>query len=251
MSRTALYIVGLLAAALAATVSVAQRRIDAERAKAGAAALYATNVVAERDSTRDVAMTNRKATVLLGDSLRVVEKQVVQVVQRADALDVALGRERRARYSIDMTADSLQRVIMSPARNDSARGIRSASFELRHEPYTISAQVEVPAPPGSATLAVRVALDPIHIDARLSCAAADEHGIRSASITAAAPKWASVRFDRVEQSPELCASPALLPEPRHRFIEFRRLMIGAGGLRTAKGQWTAGAFVGAGLVGWL
>lgn len=177
---TAARIVALFTAALAATVSFDQHRVNAERARAAEAALRFTNLAA-----------------------------------------------------------------------DSARSTRGATFELREEPYTISASVEMPPPPDSATLSIRVALDPIHIDARLSCAAPDDHGIRSASIAAASPKWASVRFDRVEQSAELCASPALTPASHRSFIEFRRLMIGVGEVRTAGGQWTVGAFIGPGFAGWI
>ncbi len=53
-------------------------------------ALTASNLLAERDSSRLVANTNRQAAVLLGDSLRLVEKRAVQVEQRRDALDRAL-----------------------------------------------------------------------------------------------------------------------------------------------------------------
>lgn len=131
-----------------------------------------------------------------------VERQVLQVTQHSDALN----RERRACYRGTLTVDSLQRIDAAAGSTNAALGARRASFNVRQAPYTVAADVEIAEHPDSATLALRVALDPIHVDARFMCSAPDGNGIRSASIVASAPSWAVLRFDRVEQSPELCAS---------------------------------------------
>jgi hypothetical protein len=244
---TLLAAIATLSVALCLTVQIEERRVNEERARAAALALHASNVSAERDSTRDVAAGNRKVAALLGDSLRLVEKQVVQAAQRSDALDRALGRERRARYVMSATVDSLQRVAFAAPVGDSTDSVRRASFALRQEPYTIAADVEIPQRPDSARLSVRVALDPIHVDARVTCSAPNDAGIRSASVVAATPSWASVRFDRVEQSPELCASPALArPARARRGFGLAPVVIGAGRTWSPSGIGSWGFFVGIG-----
>lgn len=249
MSRLLLIMKGLamFTVALALTVMIEERRLNAERSRGAIAALRATNLVAERDSTRDVALANRAIAKFLGDSLRLVERQVLQVAQRRDALDDALGRERRGRYALSVAMQALDRTARAPATNDSANGMRRASFAVRQPPYTVAAEVEMPERPDTLRLSIRVALDPIHMDARLSCSAPDAQGIRSATVVAAAPSWATVRFDRVEQSPELCASPALLHATRSPWQFLRRgLVIGVGRVIGFSGtSW--GAFVGIGM----
>ena len=241
MIKTLLTIIVLLALAL----RLEQRRVHDARTHAAAASLRASNIVAERDSTRDVALENAKVAALLGDSLRVVERRVLQVAQRNDALDRALRRERLARYQGSVAVDSLRRtVVAAPVAGDG--GVRRATFRVRQAPYTVLADVEIVERPDSARLAVQVALDPIHVDARVTCAAPDADGIRSASIVASTPSWASVRFDRVEQSPELCRSPALRADDRSRRGRFPAFVIGAGPVFDAHGLVRWGVFVGIG-----
>ncbi|MHB2032001.1 MAG: hypothetical protein ACYCVE_01350, partial [Gemmatimonadaceae bacterium] len=79
-------LVSVLALACALTLGVEQHRLRAAQRSAAVAALDASNLRAERDSTRDVASANRRAAELLGDSLRLVEKRVVQLDQRRDEL---------------------------------------------------------------------------------------------------------------------------------------------------------------------
>lgn len=246
-----LAVIGLLAAALVATVRIEERRVRAERSRTARTALHASNLVAERDSTRNVAMTNRRITRLLGDSLRVVERQVVQVAQRNDALDRALGTERRARYAMSVSMDSLERVAVATTLADSGQSVRRASFTLREAPYTVAAEVEVREPPDSARIAVRVALDSLRLEARLGCSAPDERGIRSATVVASSPPWATVRFDRVEQSPELCASPTLSHVRRAGGVFGKpRLVVGAGRVVSGNGLAGWGLFVGIGISLW-
>lgn len=84
---------------------------------------------------------------LLGDSLRMAERLVVQGTQRANALDRALGRERRARYQMLAAVDSLSALAAgAPVANDSA-DVRRARFDVREAPYTIAADVAIPVGP--------------------------------------------------------------------------------------------------------
>lgn len=80
------------------------------RERASSAALAITNALAQRDSTRDAAADDRRVSRLLGDSLRMFRRRVVQVAQRGDVLDKALGQGRIERASVTATIDSLRRV---------------------------------------------------------------------------------------------------------------------------------------------
>lgn len=165
-------IVVALAGSLALAVTVEQSRIAAARRHALVAALEISNLVAQRDSTRNAAIANQRVAHILGDSLRLAEIRVVQVTQHNDALDKALGRERVARYVDNVAVDSLQRVVHAMStdvqRSDAGAGqtVRSAFFDIRQEPYTVAAQVDIPPPPDSARIELHVAIDPIPIEAR-------------------------------------------------------------------------------------
>jgi hypothetical protein len=248
-----------LAGSLALAVTVEQARIAAVRRHAFVAALEVSNLAAQRDSTRNAAIDNQRVAHVLGDSLKVAEIRVVQVTQHLDALDKALGRERVARYVDNITVDSLRRVMRAlrtgPHPSDSGASarfdqagetVRSAFFDIRQEPYTIAAQVDIPAPPDPARLELHVAIDPIPIEARVSCSGPNGQGIKTASVSASSPTWATVRFGRVEQSPEVCGSPALRSGKSHRGLFSRRLVIGVGRALTPNG-WRWAMFAGAGI----
>ncbi|MDB4878550.1 MAG: hypothetical protein JWM41_4996 [Gemmatimonadetes bacterium] len=245
---TALKLLMLLCLTLGITVRIEEGRVSAEQSRAATAALAVTNLAAERDSTRNVARTNKRVAALLGDSLQLVEKHAVQVAQRGDALDRALGRERRARYALDASVDSLHRAASTPVAVNHDDGIRMARFDIREPPYTVQADVSMPPPPDSAHIALRVSIDAIPIEARVSCSPANEDGIRTATVTASSPPWAKVRFGHVEQSPELCTSPALVRSrtPR-RLVRFTPLVIGGGRVVATDGSSRWGLFVGAGV----
>jgi hypothetical protein len=237
---------------LAVTVRVEEHRLGRERERVTALALQAGNVAAERDSTRNVAVSERKVAELLGDSLRVAERLVVQGTQRADALDRALGRERRARYQMVATVDSLSRAVGSAAVVEAADDVRRARFDVRRAPYTIGADVAIPAPPDSARLAIDVALDPIPVGVRVGCGAPDRDGIRAATVDAVAPAWATVRLERLEQVPEVCASPAPTSYAKRgeRQFAFSPLTAGFGRALSLDGRWSWALFLGGGFSSW-
>lgn len=249
--RTAAAIVAALLVCLIAALSIEEHRVASEQTRAAKAALGLTNAIAERDSTRNAAAENQKVARLLGDSLAIVERHVVQVEQKADALDDALGRERVARYAANASVDSLTRILGAPVRADSSarfRAGRHAMFELRKAPYTVHAEVTMPSAVDSVYLALRVALDTAHVEARVSCAPADANGIRAASVEAETAPWLAIRLGRVEQSPEVCASPALRDARRRGLhVSLNRLLIGGGLVAPARGGVTWGLFVGSGL----
>ena len=195
-----------LVAALVLTVRIEEWRLAAQRRRAAAVIVAESNRSAERDTTRDVATENARVAKLLGDSLRLVEKQVVQVAQKRDALDRALGRERVARYAATAVVDSLERVVAAADSvvRDASREVRVARFDVRQEPYTIVADVELPPPPDSATMRVKVAVDPIPIEARVTCA--ELGGIeRGRNLGANAGVGERTARDRVSVARGVCA----------------------------------------------
>ena len=237
---------------IAFTVRVEETRLAREREHTGAALLAASNLTAARDSTREVARVNARVARLLGDSLALVEKRVQQTVQHADALDRSLGRERLGRYAAVAVVDSLERMAtagVDTTMGARARDTRAATFSLRNPPYTISADVEMPTPPDSARIQLRIVLDPIPIEARVSCTPPDAGGIREATVSVSTPKWVSARLGTVEQSAGVCASPALAPRRSNRSIlGLRRLMIGAGPSFGIDERWHWAVFFGSGFV---
>jgi hypothetical protein len=104
-----LWLILLLSATLGISIRTEEARLERQRARTTAVALQLENAVAARDSTRNVALKNGTVAHLLGDSLRLVEKRVVQIAQTADVLDDALHRERVAKYALNATIDSLRR----------------------------------------------------------------------------------------------------------------------------------------------
>jgi hypothetical protein len=235
--------VAVLVLALAAAVGVEEQRLKREHARTAAAALTATNLEAERDSTRTVAQTNQRLTRLIGDSMHLVQRKVVQKQLRVDALERLLAADAvSGRYALDVTVDSLRRTLSSDTTVED-RGVRFAHFDLRHPPYTIEAAVTMPPPPDSARLDLGITLAAIHLAARVTCSTPSSEGVRTASIAASSPSWASVRFDRVEQSPELCPAPATARRSGRR-IGFAPVVLGVGYVRPLGGPGWWGFFIG-------
>lgn len=229
LKRYALLAGLLIVASLAGYAAVQRHRVATLEQQNGELALQHANDSAQKDVTFRVSDTNAKLAAAAGDTVAVYKRLVVQTDQRADSIDRALGLERRGRYAMTLRLDSLQRTnTVAVVTSDSTDRVRRASFDVRQAPYTVALTVELPAAPDTAHLDLRVALDPIPVTARLSCAAPDSHGIRAASIEAQTPKWAAVNFDHVEQSPDLCASRALTKASGRRLVRFAPLVIGGG-----------------------
>ena len=232
----------LLTIVLGVRGAVKDRQLNRERAWTSQLVLAAENVKAERDSTREVALENAKVAALLGDSLRVFEKRVVQISQKSDALDRATGRERRGAYTIEIAPAPLWGAFTAPSRVAPDTTTRTARFDVRQPPYTVSADVSIPRPPDSARMEVRVALDPVVADVRVSCSPVDSVGIRAASISATTPAWATVKFGRVEQAPDVCQPPVI---KRRRWFSFKPLALGVGRAANWGGKSDWALFIGA------
>jgi hypothetical protein len=148
--------------------------------------------------------------------------------------------------------DSLLRVVASAPVVTADDDVRRARFDVRQAPYTIGADVTIPAPPDSARLAIDVALDAIPVDLRVGCGTPDRHGIRAATVDAVTPAWATVRLERLEQVPEVCASPAVISSAKRgeRQFAFTPLTAGFGRALSLDGRWSWALFLGGGFSSW-
>ncbi|HTR77643.1 MAG TPA: hypothetical protein VMH39_06020 [Gemmatimonadaceae bacterium] len=111
----------LILAALAALFSIAVQtaRLDHAQTAAIRAGLSADTLVASRDTTRVLSIR----LAALGDSLAVVQRRALQVDQRADALDRALGLARAAHDSLVASIASYRGVVQTTP-SGSTRGDR-------------------------------------------------------------------------------------------------------------------------------
>ena len=149
------------------------RELARLRERERATSLTADSIEAARDSTRAVSLSGLRT--VLGDSVRVYQRRIVQTAQVADSLDRALVQERAARYQATMVIDALQARLYAPvaAVGDT---MRRADFTLRQPPYTIAASVTLPPAPSDGTMTARVSVDTAVFEARIGCGAAAAGG---------------------------------------------------------------------------
>jgi len=224
----------VLVLALGVAISVEESRLNALGAKADSVALVASNLVAARDSTRDASLENARVAKIAGDSLRIVEKRVLQVKQSRDALDEALQRERKATYAFSTNLQSL-----TAERSTASSGRSSAKFHIRDEPYTVDADVSLPPTPDSATLRLHIALDSLAMRLRVTCKSSND-----ASVVVETPPWVHVTLGNLSQDPGVCEPPRVQARNSGRWR--LRPVLGAGRVfAPMTNAW--GMFVGLGL----
>jgi hypothetical protein len=171
------------------------RPLSTEQGRAAIPALSAVNMTASRDSTRNVALENRKVAAFLGDFLRLSRGKWYRAGSAATRRTRRSGRERRPHYIMNVEVDSMHAIASSPSVVDTSHKVHRAVFDLRQPPYTMAAAVEIREQLDSARIEVNVTLDPIHLAARVTCSRPNDQGIRSATIVAMTPPWASVGPD--------------------------------------------------------
>lgn len=208
--------------------------------RAGALALQADTLRAVHDTTRRLTM----ALNILAAGTQAVQRQAVQVIQRSDSIDRALKLERVAKDDLTATIAELraQGTTTVAVANGTDTASRVAVFTGRQMPYTFRDSVTLPTPPHTATQVLTVSVDSLALEVRLGCGRPNADGIRSAQVTVTGPTWARLSLGRVEQSPDLCHSPAL--EPTHgdgrswirRAIDRAGIDIGYGVTRTPDGH---------------
>ena len=219
-------------------------RIDARRV-----ALSADSIEAARDSSRAVLLSGAES--LLGDSLRVYQRRIVQVGQRADSLDRALGLERAARYRVEATIAPLRERAVAAVVGSPVDSVRSGAFSLYQPPFHVEAAVALPVPPAEGRMDIAVQLDTAVLEARVGCGAPGVAGVRPATLSLAGPAWAHVRIMRVEQEAQVCSA---LPQESRSFWSrmFGRIQIGAGysAVVSGDGRIVRGPGVGVGWAVW-
>lgn len=186
-----------------------KRDRDASRAELRAATLELANSSALLDSLHRSRLTAAdSAALMLGDSVDVLERLVVQRTQQRDALDKALGLERTA--TVDLRAH-VRTLETSTRSTDTVRvtdaGDRRASFDVRETPYTAHADVTLPAS-GRGSIDLSVRLDTARIRARLGCSTSATNGVRTATLALEAPRWLELEAPAVEQDAAVCGSAA-------------------------------------------
>lgn len=205
MNRIALAAVAIAAVAIACLFGWIGHLNGANHALA----LRAYNDSAALDTSRALALSRKDSLRILGDSLGGATRLAVQRTQERDALDEALGQERRATVALRVTIAALEASAVpsiAPVVTDTATGERRAVFHVERDPFTVDAAVRLPAAgPGILdTLGVR--LKPARLGVRIGCEPKNADGIRPARVTATGPTWLSISIDHAEQDDDVCQS---------------------------------------------
>ena len=195
----------LLVVACLSYARMMSHELDASRANERAIALRASNLEALHDTTR--------ALGFIGDSLHhAFIRRVVQVAQPQD---------HPAHYAMRVALDTLAATVTAASRD-------TIPFHIRDEPYTVDAVVAGRSGGDSTTLAFHVAIDTIHLVARIECAPGADAGIRNASLMTTAPPWAAVKFGEVQQAPEVCNPSPPQRITRRRFLSWAPVALSVG-----------------------
>lgn len=216
-------VLSLLAAAMQSL------RLEARQADIARLALTVDSVEAVRDSTR----------VLLDDSLRVVQRRILQVSQRGDSLDRLLGNERRARAVVAATVAPAHVATVASIED----GSRQATFDVYGKPYRVFGKATLQNESG-LKLDWVIRLDSATLDVRIGCANRRDRGIRSAEVGVVTPSWLEARVLSVEQDPEVCNPPRA---PRRSALARMNLTVGYGLTRRSDGMLAAAPML---VLGW-
>lgn len=210
---------GAFVLVLLAVIGVDGWRLRRAQSAAGQLALKADTLAAHLDTSHAIAISRRDSIKLLGDSISGAQRRVVQVAQKSDALDKALNLERIALNELTAQVRTLSVKVASSGAvvTDTATGTRSAHFVVDQSPYSGHADVSLPAH-GAGTLDLTISLPPAPIALRIGCGSPVD-GIRPATATATGPAWLTLSLGRVEQSPDLCHSPALQPADSRSWLK--------------------------------
>jgi hypothetical protein len=190
-----------LSVAIAAVVALAVMGFRLHRAQLAhqAAVLRADSLEAANDRQRELFVAG----------LTLQARRIVQMALARDSVDRALKSESRARYRLGVTITELRAELAAGVVEDSG-GNRSASFHVRQAPYTVDADVALPAPPSEGTLALGITLDTLGLRARIGCGE-EVSGVRPATFYMEGPTWASFHLLELEQDPAVCNAEKGLP----------------------------------------
>lgn len=172
------------------------------QAQTRTALLRVDSLQAAMDTTRLVVVT------ALGDSIQAWERRAVQQEIAHDALAEDLQLSERARAASEVRVRALRasvgaEVVVQPD------GDRHASFRVRQEPYTVLANVTLPAPPEDGRLSVSVFLDSLRLTTRVGCREVDG-GAAQAVVVITGPEWVTLDIQDPQTDPSVCNPPAPL-----------------------------------------
>lgn len=191
-------------AALVAAIGVQELQKRSLRAENVELALDLDRSQAEKDSTRRVLRGLKGAFAFW-------QRRAFQTTLERDSLDEALGQESRARLAAELQVDSLRATAEALVVVDTVTDTRSASFDVRQEPFTVAADIRLPPPPSAGEIDLGVDVDPVALGVRLTCGESDGR-VRPASVLLTTPEWLTARVDSVRQDPEVC-NPGILDGP--------------------------------------
>lgn len=160
---------------------------------------------AQADTTRRLAL----ALHVLADGTQAVQRRVVQEQQRADALDRALGLERKARFGLGIQVAKLDTSGTAAQRAGDQPDVRYIDLDIkasRTQPFTLRGTIVSYPLPQPAHWDLTLALEPIPLRARLGCGAPvrENNGVRPAQFTVEAPAWARVTIENATQDDAIC-----------------------------------------------
>lgn len=204
----------LLAAVLASTTAwmVSSRHAAAVEAALLRSRLTSDSLAAVNDTTRTLLRDARSQTM-------VVERRAVQATVRRDSLDAALRQAAKANQQLRVTLSQFRARADGTVMQDTS-GVRAAHFDVRSSPFTVSADVVLPPTPDTGRFTVDVAVDPIPLSVRVTCA--PDGPVSRASVRVTAPAWAPTVVDSAAQDARICNAPLLAPRPPSLATRARR-----------------------------
>lgn len=196
---------GAVLAALGLAFGVQTCRLRDAQARNSELAFSKMNDSARHDTTSKLALSRKDSLRILGDSLRGVQRMVIQERIEHDALDRATRQSRVVDAQLAAIVATLARQITAnqPVREDSS-GTRTQTFDVDTVPYHAHADVSLPKPPGRGTMALRVSIDEARLGLRVGCGQPNADGLRPANAQVITPWWLTVRVDSVRQDPDVC-----------------------------------------------
>jgi hypothetical protein len=207
------HVIGIMVTLLLATTLIFALLWRHERAAHFNASLRADSALAVADTSKRI--TDARVRKVLGDSTAAWQRRVVQEKQVADSLDKVLGTTRRSLTDIGVTIDrgtgkanSPVRVVYVPVRTPvgappESSDVRSAHFDTKAGVFGIVADVSLPAPPESGTMAATVTAPSIPLSLRLNCGPLTD-GVARADAIVTGPAWATIGVQHVEAEPAIC-----------------------------------------------
>lgn len=196
---------GAIGALVLATSGVAYGMHRANQ-RADRAAFQADSLAAVVSTTKRV--MNAKIQQAVGESTYVLQRRIVQTQTAPDALakelQAAFGAIQVMASVVTATVAQRQGTATATTHSDASDSIRSASFNDRKAPYTITADARLPRG-GQATLDWTIRTDPAKLGARLTCGE-PTNGVRRADLFLTTPSWLTATVDSVQQDPYICNS---------------------------------------------